>query len=227
MIAWSVEVKESMKLSSSWKALSLLSSVLTLSACGGDDDDEPGANANGTVTEAWSDFCTATFTKDTPLVDAFGDPAFTARAGDEYLLSEFDDAFGGRAEILYLTNAGPESFTLEPGSDGSWPFTSDCAIGEGVPYYAVFTDVSLYAEKELTTKICDLGAGSVLPASGTGRGYAYAGPSGDSAIYEIVLGPFSAECGDRDSGYVRVPQTRSFGSVTWLVPFAGVIGPKQ
>lgn len=216
-----------MRRSSSWKALWLLSSALTLSACGGDDDDdENGANGDGTVTEAWADFCTATFTEDTLLLDAFGDPAFTARAGSEYLLSEFDDAFGGRAEILYLTSVGPDSFTLEPGSDGSWPFTSNCTIGEGVPYYAVFTDVSLFAEEELTTKICDLSAGSVLPAGGTGRGYAYAGPSGSSAIYEIILGPFSAECGDHDRGYVRVPQTRSFGSATWLVPFAGVIGPE-
>jgi hypothetical protein len=208
-------------------ALCLSGSVLALIACsGGDDDGGGGAIGNGTVSEPWTTFCTATFTEDTAFSNAFDEPVFTARAGDEFLLADFDDSFGGRAEILYLTNAGPDSFQVEPGAGGAWPFTSNCTIGEGVPYYAVFTAVSVFSEKELTTKVCDLPAGSVLPAGGSGRGYSFAAGVQGAAIYEVILGPFSEECGALDRGFVRVPQTQAFGSSTYLVPFAGIIGPE-
>jgi hypothetical protein len=209
------------------KALGLTGCVLALAGCGSDDDDGDGAGSgDGTVTEPWSAFCTGTFTEDTPIVDAFDEPAFTARAGDEFLLSDFDDSFGPRAEFLYLTNVGPDSFGVEPRADETWPFTSNCTIGEGVPYYAVFKGVSVFAEQELATKICDLSEGSVLPAGSSGRGYAFAGSAGESAIYEVILGPFSAECDGNERGYISVPRTRSFGSTTWLVPIAGIIGPE-
>lgn len=209
--------------SACWIVGSLLASV----GCGGGDDggEEPEIG-DGTVTEQWASFCTGTFTEDTPILNVFDEPMFTARAGDEYLLADFSDSFGGRAEFLYLTHVGPDSFTIEANAEGTWPFTSNCAIGAGLPYYGVFADVSVFAEEDLSTKICDLREGSVLPAGGSGRGYAYAGSSGSSAIYEVILGPFSAECGDHDRGYIRVPQTKIFGSTTWLVPITGLIGPE-
>jgi hypothetical protein len=205
-----------------------MGSALALGGCGGNDGDggPHTGSGDGTVTEPWASFCTGTFTQDTPITDAFDEPAFTARAGDEFLLSSFDDSFGGRAEFLYLTGAGPDSFDVEPTSDGAWPFMSSCAIGEGVPYYAVFMNVTVFAEQELTTKICDLTQGSVLPAGSGGRGYAFTGSSGDAAIYEVILGPFSAECGGRDRGYIRAPRTSSLGSTTFLVPIAGILGPE-
>ena len=125
-----------------------------------------------------------------------------------------------------MTRGGPDSFDIEPSGDGAWPFTSNCAIGAGVPYYGVFADVSVFAEEELTTKICDLTEGSVLPAGSSGRGYGYAGSDGSAAIYEVILGPFSAECEGADRGYIRVPQTQIFGSTTWLVPVSALIGPE-
>lgn len=208
-----------------WNVLGLIGGVVALASCAGSDKD--GAQSgNGTTTEQWAGFCTATFTKDTPLVDAFDEPAFTARAGDEFLLSDFRDSFGGRAELLYLTSAGPDSFDVEPNADGAWPFTSNCTINEGVPYYAVFKSVSVFAEKELTTKVCDLSEGSVLPAGTSGRGFSFSGTSGQSAIYEVMLGPFSAQCGDLGKGFIRVPQTTSFGATTWLVPITSIIGPE-
>jgi hypothetical protein len=209
--------------SQSWKVL-WLAGALAVTGCGsGDDGGAEGGD--GTVSEQWAGFCTATFTQDTPIVNAFHEPMFTARAGDEFLLSDFSDSFGGRAELLYLTGAGPDSFEVEPSSEGAWPFTSSCAINEGVPYYAVFASVSVFAEKELTTKVCDLREGSVLPAGNGGRGYQLSSAAGDSAVYQVILGPFGAECGGLAQGYIRVPHTMSFGSTTWLVPIVGIIGP--
>lgn len=208
-----------------FRASCLLYGAFALTACGGSDGGDGPATGDGRVTEEWATFCTGTFTQDTPIIDAFDEPLFTARAGDEYLLSDFSDSFGGRAEFLYLTSVGPDSFEIEPDASGGWPFTSNCTIGQGVPYYAAFTNVDVFAEKELTTKACSLTAGSVLPAGNSGRGYAFSGSAGDSAIYEVILGPFSDQCQALDRGYIKVPHTKSFNSTTWLVPIAGIIGP--
>lgn len=208
-----------------WHVLWLIGGGIALSSCA--SNDKGGAQSgNGTTTEQWAGFCTATFTQDTPMVDAFDEPTFTARVGDEFLLSDFSDSFGGRAELLYLTDAGPDSFDVEQDADGGWPFTSNCTINKGVPYYAVFKSVSVFAEKELSTKVCDLSEGSVLPAGTNGRGFSFSGASGQSAIYEVILGPFSAQCGDLGKGFIRVPQTTSFGVTTWLVPITSIIGPE-
>lgn len=208
------------------KILCLLSGVFALAGCSGSDGGNGGSGSgSGTVTEPWASFCTGTFTKDTPIIDAFDEPLFTARAGEEYLLSDFSDSFGGRAEFLYLTSVGPDSFEIEPDASGGWPFTSNCTIGQGVPYYAAFTNVDVFAEKELTTKACSLTAGSVLPAGNSGRGFAFTSSAGDAAIYEVILGPFSDQCQALDRGYIKVPHTKSFNSTTWLVPIAGIIGP--
>jgi len=206
-------------------ALAVVGCVL-IAGCGGGSGGDDESGSVGTVTDAWSGFCTGTFTEDTPIME-FGETKFTARAGDEYLMSDFDDSFGGRAEFLYLTKAGPDSFEVEPRDDATWPFTSKCSIGKGVPYYAVFNDVSVFAEKELTTKICDLSAGTSAPAGTGARGYSLAGSAaGGTTIYQVLLGPFSAQCGGHDQGYVRLSQTQSLGSTTWLVPIVSIIGPQ-
>jgi hypothetical protein len=210
-----------------WKALWLVGSAFALLGCGGSGDGNGSgapANGDGTVTEAWAGYCTGTFTEDTPITD-FDRTIFTARTGDEFLMSDFSDSFGGRAAFLYLTSDGPDTFEVEARADATWPFTSNCSIGKGVPYYGVFKGVSVFAEKELTTKLCDLSAGDVLPAGSSGRGYSLAGSSNGATIYQVILGPFAEQCGGQDKGYVRVSQTQSFGSTTWLVPIAGLIGP--
>ncbi len=209
------------------RPLWLGSVVLALSGCGsgGDARDNGVESGDGTVTEPWLSFCTATFTEDTPIVSPFDEVFFTARAGDEFLLSYFDDTFDARAELLFLTSSGPDWFEVEPRADGTWPFASRCGIGEGEPYAAVFADVSVFAEQELTTKVCDLSAGSALPVGNGGSGHSLVGTSGEATIYNVILGPFSAECGGRSDGYIRVPRTESLGSTTWLVPIAHVLAP--
>ena len=198
---------------------------LALTGCGGGNGGGAAGGA-GTVTEPWTKYCTATFTADTPIVE-FDETKFTARAGEEYLMTSFDDSFGHRAELLYLTPTGPDSFDLEPGADSTWPFMSNCEPGKGVAYYAAFTDVSVFSDQALSSKICDLKAGAAHPAGTSSRGFSLAGSAaGGASIYEVMLGPFGADCGGAASGYISVPQTRSLGVTTWLVPIASVIGPE-
>ncbi len=202
----------------------VLASVLALSACGGNGDGDDSGSSSGTVREPWTDFCTAIFMTDTEIRDPFDDPMFTARAGEEYLLSDFNTSF---AEFVYLTDVGPDEFTIDADASGDWPFYSNCNPGAGVRYYAVFTDVTVYAEETLTTRICDLAAGTALPSVGgggfvTAGGFSLDGP----ATYEIFLDAFSAQCGGNESGFISVPQTQSLGVTTWLVPIIGIIGPE-
>jgi len=198
-----------------------LASIVLLAACGSEDD---GGSGSGTVTEEWAAFCTATFTQDTRILDSFDEPMFTARAGETYLLADY----GTRGELLYLTGVGPELFEVGPDDAGALPFTSNCEPNAGVPYYAVFDDVAVYADEALTTKLCDLAAGTALPSTGGLRGYSIVGNISLSGpqIYQVYLDAFSAQCGGSDVGYISVPKTHSFGSDTWLVPIVSIIGPE-
>jgi hypothetical protein len=213
-------------------ALGVLGALVLVSGCGGgDEDDENGgpSGAAGMVTEAWSSYCVATFTAAHPVSDGF-DTVFTAKPGDRYLMSEFGEDFGqDRAELLYLTKAGP--LDVEPEgvtAAEDFPFTSNCEFGKAVPYYAVFADVSVYSDEALTTKVCELSAGSVLPLE-TGKttgfssvSFEFSGPN----TYELYLNAFSAQCGGSATGYISVPEIEVFGTTTtWLVPVVRIIGP--
>jgi hypothetical protein len=212
-----------------WRS-SALAALVLVSGCGGGDDDESGApsGAAGMVTEAWSSFCVATFTAAHGVSDGF-DPVFTAKPGERYLMSEFGDDLGqDRAELLYLTNAGPLDVEVESATGAQdFPFTSNCEFGKGVPYYAVFADVSVYSDEAMTTKVCDLSRGTVSPVE-TGKttgfsstSFEFSGPT----TYELYLNAFSAQCGGRATGYISVPEIEVFGTTTWLVPVISIIGP--
>src|SRR5688500_6277090 len=112
--------------------LMLASALLAACSSGSDEADEAGGS--GTVVAPWTDYCTATFTQDTPISDPFGDPMFTARTGEAYLLSSLGT---GRADFVFLTNAGPDTFDIEQ-STGDFPFMSNCAVGATASYTAVF-----------------------------------------------------------------------------------------
>ena len=156
-------------------------------------------------------------------MDVFGDTVFTARAGDAYLISDFDPAFdAGTTEFLYVTSKGPETFTVETPADDP-PFTSNCQPDAVDDYYAAFTDVSFFSDEALTTPLCDIAAGTALPSTGSQGFILTSGDIFGPAIYEVFLGPFSADCGDAESGYVSVPETQIFGSTTWLVPLASIL----
>jgi hypothetical protein len=210
------------------KVMGVLGVVLACSACGGSDGkkDLGGGSGGGTVTQEWAAYCTAVFTKDYQVIDSFDEPQFLARAGDGYLLAEYDDTFGPKAQLIYLWPGGPEEFDVTAATTADFPFTTACPLNTSKPYYAVFEDVAVYAEEALTTKLCDLKAGTALPRTSSASGYSLAsfqlsGPN----TFEVFLNAFSAQCGGAASGYVSVQPVQSFNSTTWLVPILGVLAP--
>ena len=181
---------------------------------------------SGQVTDQWSGYCVATFTRDVAITNGGSDVAFTARTGEKYLLTDYS-TFGDQpqAKIAYLTAAGPDTYDVP--MTGAVPFTSNCTIDKTVAYYAVFTDVTVYDSEALTNKICAFSAGTVVPIdTTTNSGYSstsfnFSGPQ----TYEVMLNALSSQCGGATHGYVSVPQTTVLGVTTWLVPIATILKP--
>lgn len=209
------------------RSLTIVASLL-LSGCGSDSSSNE-AGGGGEVTAAWRDGCIATFTSDVAIKDPFGSVAFTAHAGSEYLITDLSN-FGNtpQVEIAYLTAAGPDIYKVPvTGGPETFPFTSNCTIDTAVSYYAAFTDVTVYDSEALTNEICKLPAGTTVKRDmTTGGGYAITTMSlGGPQIYQITLNALGALCGGATLGYVSVPETKLFGSTTWLVPIQTVMKP--
>lgn len=193
----------------------------SLTACGGSSGDGGSGTESQTSIEDWRDYCIATFTEEYPVVDIFGDPAFTAHVGDEFLLASFDA--DRTPQLVYLAKTGPEFVEID---EETLPFTSNCTPGATSRHYAVFSDITVYAEEELSTPLCELAAGRVLPLEPNGAGYGITGSeAGSGIVYELILNAFSSECGDADRGYIDVPRTTLWGSSTALVPVQVIVGP--
>lgn len=205
--------------------------ALFLLGCGsGSNEANAASGSDGQVTDAWRDYCVATFTSDVALKDSFGDTAFTARKGEQYLLMDFN-SWGGepRVEIAYLTSAGPDIHEVPvSGGPETFPFTSNCTFDAAVEYYAVFADVKVYDTESLSTEICSLPAGTaVLRDMTTNAGYSattlsFTGPQ----IYSVMLNALAPLCGGAETGYISVPQTTVLGVTTALVPIQVVVKPQ-
>jgi hypothetical protein len=201
--------------------LSALACSFSLIACGGSSGDGGSGTESQTTVDDWRDYCIATFTEEYPVLDGFGDVAFTAHVGDEFLMASYDA--DDNPQIIFLAETGPETIELE---EATLPFTSNCTAGATTQHYAVFSDTTVYAEEELTTSLCELEAGHAVPLEPTGAGYGITGSNaGSGAVYEVILNALSTECGGAERGYVDAPQTVLWGSYTYLVPIQVIVGP--
>ena len=210
----------------------LLSALALATACGDDGGDGGGGggSSSGEVSAAWEGYCVATFTEDYQVIDVFDDPIFTAAAGSRYLLSSFNDSFGKpRAEMFFLTSAGPDEFEIEADSVAELPLTSNCAPerAEQQTYIGVFKDVTVYADEELTQEACSLTEGTAMETNG--GGFSLVGEidlfGTEPTVYNVSLGGLSEMCDGITDGYVQVPSTQVFGTNTYLVPIRVFIGP--
>lgn len=205
----------------------LFAAILPLLLTGCSGSPATAQSSNGQVRDPWRDACTATFTRDTVIETSYGDTLFTARAGEQYLLTSYETrSDGAHAEIAFLSTAGPYDGVV-PMLSGQ-PFTSNCTIDKGVQYYAAFTNVAVYSTKELATKICDIPSGtSMLRDMNTNAGSSIAGAlklSGPTT-YDVMLNAFSSLCGGATDGFVSVPETQVLGTTTWLVPIEVILKP--
>lgn len=211
--------------------VAMLGSLLG-SACGSDAGDGSGAVAggDGTVREPWTEYCVATFDEAYEVLDPFGDPEFTAQPGEAYLMESFDEFFGeDRATLAFLTDYGPYEFEITaPLGTQDFPFTTDCEFDANTAYYAVFADVTVFADEAMTTELCMLEAGTVMPTGGGQRGYSLAGEFQLSGplTYEVYLDAYSEQCGQAESGFVSAPEVQLFGFATNVVPIQSIIGPQ-
>jgi hypothetical protein len=183
--------------------------------------------SEATVDPTWDGFCVATFTRAYDVVDSFAEVAFTANVGDQFLLSDYTSP---SSQLIQDLPAGPYDFSVDEDPEtGGFPFTTECPLGGGQAHQAVFTDVTLFAEAELTTESCQLPRGTAALVEGQATGYAIAGSdfsfSGPST-YEVFLGPLAAQCGGASSAFVSVPHTEVYGTGTWLVPFGRLLTPE-
>lgn len=213
-----------------WCRLGVLSAVVgSLSSCGGSDDEgsESAPVSEATVDSIWNGFCVATFTESYEVTDNFAEVAFTVNAGDEFLLARYTSP---SSELIQDLPAGPYDFSVDEDPEtGSFPFTTDCPLGGGGEHQAVFTDVTLFGEAELTTELCRLPRGTSAPVDGQATGYAIAGSEisfSGPTTYEVFLGPLAADCGGAASAFVSVPHTEVYGTGTWLVPFGRLLTPE-
>jgi hypothetical protein len=91
----------------------------------------------------------------------------------------------------------------------------------------VFADVSVFAEPELTTKLCDLKNGDSVPRdTDKNAGYGLESVNDPTAVYEIFLNAFSTQCGGTDTGYIATHAITALGSKQILVPFEMVEAEK-
>jgi len=195
--------------------------LLFLTACGNNVDESGDPQ---TTVDDWSDYCVATFTEDYTFIDAFGDTAFTAHTGEEYVVASLD--VDEPPELVYLAAAGPELFTIDASAD-ELPFTTNCTAGSTTDHIAVFSDAIVYDSEDLSTPICELVAGSAHPRdTSLQSGYASTTTGVNTGVtYEVQLNSFGPECGGAEVGYVSVPRTTLFGTTTWLVPIITIVGP--
>jgi hypothetical protein len=216
------------------RVFALLAGASLLAACGGSDDGDGDGGGGDTVSGAvvaapWQSYCVATVTSDTSI-DDFGD-TIELRAGSQFLVAGYEDGFGDvQVDLLYLTPGGPYGLEIQVATAEELPISSNCDLPNAKQYYAVFQDLAVFAEKELTTKLCDLSACTVLPQDNTfiSQGVADFSSidfSGKPQTYEVSLNAFSAQCGGGQSGFISVPSTKVLGTTTWLPGIHWILGP--
>lgn len=190
----------------------LLASLASMSACGETDDGDGSGGASGVVGDEFPGACTLTFNTDIQVIDVFGDPAFTAQAGETYLMA--DELFGAEttASLWFLTAAGASDFEVEL-TEGDYETNcpSDATVDNSV---GVFVDVAAYADAARTDEVCTLTRGQILNAPG----YSFFA-EGDG--YEITVEGLSDLCG-MSTVYVEAAEVR-VGDTLAIQPPMGVI----
>ncbi len=214
-----------MKCAGKW--IVALAASAALVGCG-DEDGGGGGAGSGTVAEPWTTYCVATFTEDYTFIDPFGDVDLEVQAGEAYLMGDYRTFAGElRADILYLTSAGPVEFTAELAAGETPPFTTDCEVDANQHNLGVFADTTLYGDEALTEEICQLPAGTIVENQGTS--YALVGEidflGTSPSTYRVTLGGLSERCGGGEEAFVSAPWVKVGSTNHSVVPLKGFLAP--
>lgn len=206
--------------------------ALSLMACGDDGGGGGGGggSAGGTITEEWESFCSATLTEDMAVKDVFDDVLFTAKAGDTYLMSDYETFAGEtRAELLYLHPQGVVDFRIAAPEGEPLPLESNCEVDSGLKHQAVFVTTTFYTDEGLGAVACELEAGT----SGAGGGGSvlvseldFNNPNAP-ATYQVTMGGLAAACNDITETYVRAAPFQAFGTTYAQPPVDFVLAPAE
>jgi hypothetical protein len=123
------------------------------------------------------------------------------------------------ASLAYLTSNGPVNFSVKPNPEATFPFTSNCAPEPPHSYVAVFANLRVFADAQLTQKLCDLEAGATVPYDESkifGAALKTQGSTG--YVYEIFLNAFGARCAGATEGYINVQPVSALGAQRILLP---------
>lgn len=200
-----------------------LVSLFWLAGCseGGASEGMGGAGNAETTVDDWRDFCVATLTEDYEVLEGNGEGLFTAKAGDEYLVSwlELDSA-----GLVYLAPSGAYDFSIET-KGGLWPATFSCTRGQTTPYWAVFVSTTAFADSDLTTPLCELEAGTQSAFDSTSASGITSGGMSGAYFYELRGDALGPKCDGALVGYVEAESTRLFGAARLLPPVGMILGP--
>jgi hypothetical protein len=158
--------------------------------------------------------CKATFTQAYQVMDMFGDPQFSIKPGDSFIVQDISSFFG--ANLYTEFPQGVYDFEVEKKDGGEWPFTLNCVEGKTQTYLAAFSNTTVYSDSLLTQPLCTLTKGTTALTTGPTGFYLV----GDffSNVYHVELGGFASSCQGATGGYVRAPEANVFNASTTLIP---------
>lgn len=228
------------------RSSSLISLALFGAACGSDEDGTAAADAAIVASDAiaspdavpeasadagplqttsiddWRSYCIATATESFDVLMYTGD-VFTAQAGNEFLLAEYDEPKDIEASMFHLGEEGALPLEVEQADfPEGFPLTSNCTPDATVRHYAALTDATVYTSAALSTVLCEIPAGTVVPGGG---GYEAIGipTTGQDATYKLFLRGYEAQCGAAE-GYVNAPAGVVRGVATHTIPLRVIAG---
>jgi len=208
--------------------------VFALVLCSGCDTDDDGGTtggaiqSNGTVTDEWSDFCTATFTAPYTVLTFFDEPDFTIQAGHSFLVAYFYDAREEfHLDLLYVTDSGSADLRVTADSIEALPVTMNCAPGEVSSYLGVFATRTFYLDEALTQEACTLESGTYLrDMLGSGANLV-SGTLLSNPVYRMTMGSMASLCNDHEITYVKAAQVPMGQSRGTYPPISSFFGPKS
>ena len=202
--------KETIMKMKQMKLLGAVAAMSLLFACG--DAEEVSLVGGAFEADNKIKLCKATFLEDQTINDFFGDYSFEVSEGDRFVLGDAR----GRIKMVRETNLGAHLFEFRGDPDA---FTSSCEEKETKAMLAVFADVTVFEDEEMTTELCRLKKGDLAEIGGSWSQSAVSSSYGEENVYNVSLNGFKEQCGGESYGFVL---TKRLGMMNKYMPLLKV-----